>query len=159
MIFVNMQYAGGGSRFLAAIIDLVVIMVVSFILGLIIALTLGKNGEILGNLLSIVINIGYFVFYQAMNGQTLGKKAMKIKVVDLSGNKPTIMTFFLREIIGKLISTIILLIGYLMILWDGKKQGLHDKIAGTVVIRVANIPVQSLEVNTSPATNPNSTVA
>lgn len=149
----NMQYAGSGSRFLAALIDIIVVLVVSLILGLIIALTLGKNGETLSSLLSIVINIGYFVFYQASNGQTLGKKAMGIKVVDLAGNKPTAMTFFLREIIGKLVSSIILLIGYLMILWDGKKQGLHDKIAGTVVIRVANMPVQNPEVNTSPATN------
>lgn len=153
----NMQYAGGGVRFLAALIDVIVIMVVSFILGLVLALALGKNGETLGSLLSIVINIGYFVFYQAINGQTLGKKAMKIKVVDLSGNKPTIMTFFLREIIGKLISAIILLIGYLMILWDAKKQGLHDKIAGTVVVKVGDLPVAGPVTNTS-VINTNSTV-
>ena len=37
--------------------------------------------------------------------------------------------------IGYFVSEIILGIGYLMILWDSKNQGLHDKIAGTLVIR------------------------
>ena len=152
----NMQYAGGGIRFVAAIIDGLIVMIVNVILGLIIGVALGKNGAMLGNLLSIVISIGYFVFYQASRGQTLGKKAMGIRVVDLAGNKPTAMTFFLREIIGKFVSSIILFIGYLMILWDGKKQGLHDKIAGTVVVRVGTLPFVNPVANTT-TINTNST--
>jgi uncharacterized RDD family membrane protein YckC len=68
------------------------------------------------------------------------------------------MTFFLREIIGKIVSSIILFIGYLMILWDGKKQGLHDKIAGTVVIKVGALPVGNPVINTT-TINTNSTVS
>lgn len=151
----NMQYAGSGSRLVAAIIDSVILWLVSLVLGFVIGIVMGKNGASLNFILSIGVTIAYWVFYQASQGQTLGKKAMGIKVVDLAGNKPTIMTFFLREIIGKLISTIILFIGYLMILWDTKKQGLHDKIAGTVVIRVANMPAQNPEVNTNPVANIN----
>lgn len=154
-----MQYAGSGSRFLAAIIDNIILAIVGFVLGIVVGLVMGKNGGFLNLILSVIISVYYWVFYQRSQGQTLGKKAMGIKVVDLAGNKPTAMTFFLREIIGKLVSSIILFIGYLMILWDGKKQGLHDKIAGTVVIRVANMPVQSPEVNTNPVANTNSTVA
>ncbi|HCB22768.1 TPA: RDD family protein, partial [Candidatus Daviesbacteria bacterium] len=45
-------------------------------------------------------------------------------------------TFALREILGKLASGLILGIGYLMVAWDSKKQGLHDKIASTYVVRV-----------------------
>jgi uncharacterized RDD family membrane protein YckC len=36
---------------------------------------------------------------------------------------------------GKYVSAIILLIGYLMMLWDDKKQTLHDKMAGTLVVK------------------------
>ena len=45
-------------------------------------------------------------------------------------------TAFLREVIGKFISSILLCIGYLMVAFDGQKQGLHDKIAGTYVIKL-----------------------
>ncbi len=145
----NMQYAGGGARLLAAIIDNIILVLVGFVLGFVIGMVMGKSGQILSTILSLVISIYYWVFYQASSGQTLGKKAMGIKVVDMAGNKPSAMTFFLREIIGKLVSAIILFIGYLMILWDGKKQGLHDKIAGTVVVRVANMPAQSPAANTT----------
>ncbi|MEK7518200.1 MAG: RDD family protein [Patescibacteria group bacterium] len=144
-----MQYAGGGARLLAAIIDNIILVLVGFVLGFVIGMVMGKSGQILSTILSLVISIYYWVFYQASSGQTLGKKAMGIKVVDMAGNKPSAMTFFLREIIGKLVSAIILFIGYLMILWDGKKQGLHDKIAGTVVVRVANMPAQSPAANTT----------
>ena len=41
-----------------------------------------------------------------------------------------------REIIGKLVSGIVILLGYVWILFDGKRQGWHDKIAGTVVVNV-----------------------
>ena len=145
----NMQYAGGGARLLAAIIDNIILVLVGFVLGFVIGMVMGKSGQILSTILSLVISIYYWVFYQASSGQTLGKKVMGIKVVDMMGNKPSTMTFFLREMIGKLVSAIILFIVYLMILWDGKKQGLHDKIAGTVVVRVANMPAQSPAANTT----------
>src|SRR3989344_363837 len=156
--FMNMQYAGVGSRFLAAIIDSIILTLVSFVLGFVLEMAMGKNGAFLNMILSIIIGIFYWVFYQASQGQTLGKKAMGIKVVDLAGNKPTAMTFFLREIIGKIVSSIILFIGYLMILWDGKKQGLNDKIAGTVVVKVGTLPVQSPGAN-NPTINTNSITA
>lgn len=158
MNFVNMQYAGVGVRFVAAIIDGIIVGLVSFVLGAVLGIFMGEAGAFLNIILNIAITIFYWVFYQASQGQTIGKKVMGIKVVDLAGNKPTAMTFFLREIIGKLVSAIILFIGYLMILWDAKKQGLHDKIAGTVVIRVENMPAKSPEVNTSPVANTGSTV-
>ncbi len=144
-----MNYAGGGVRFVAALIDNIVLLVPYFITGAIFSGGDGNNQSPFLFLINLAISIGYWVFYQASAGQTLGKKVMGIKVVDLSGNKPTAMTFFLREIIGKMVSAIILFIGYLMILWDAKKQGLHDKIAGTIVVKVANAPIQSQ----SPATN------
>jgi uncharacterized RDD family membrane protein YckC len=42
----------------------------------------------------------------------------------------------LREVFGKFLSTLLLGIGYLMVAFDDRKQGLHDKIADTCVIKL-----------------------
>lgn len=52
------------------------------------------------------------------------------------------LLFFLREIIGKFLSAIILGIGYLMVIWNPKKQALHDKIAKTYVVYIRSIDTE-----------------
>ena len=42
----------------------------------------------------------------------------------------------MREVVGKFISGLVLNLGYLWVIWDGQKQGWHDKIADTYVVRV-----------------------
>ena len=132
MLFIN--YIGFGPRFVAWLVDVIVLVVVAGVLGALLGL-LGSSSGWLTNFAGLIISIGYFVFYQEYAGQTLGKKAMGIKVVDYSGGKPSYMTFFLREIIGKFISGFVFGLGYLWILWDPKKQGWHDKIASTYVVK------------------------
>lgn len=138
-----MQYVGFGRRLVATLIDSLIFFVVQSLVDISFGVPfLPGSGvsnvgiENLLNFLSTLLWIVYVVGYQGYTGQTLGKKVMGIKVVDVSGNKPSYFTFFLRDVIGKLVSSIILLIGYFMVLWDGKKQGLHDKIAGTFVVKV-----------------------
>lgn len=123
-------------RLLAFLIDVLIIGVINFV----IALLLGGNKEAANPIVSILnlaVTIGYWVFYQEKYGQTIGKKTMNIKVVmDDGGTKPTAMAFFLREIIGKFISGIALLLGYVWILIDKRRQGWHDKIVHTLVVKV-----------------------
>lgn len=69
-------------------------------------------------------------------GRTLGKMAMGTKVVNEDGRAPSLLTAFMREVIGKFVSAIVLGLGFIWILFDSKFQGWHDKIAGTYVIRV-----------------------
>lgn len=169
-----MQYVGFWRRFAAAFIDNIALFVVSYvILQPIVNLVLSPlsttvqssdpskidayqvasyagNAFWLTQIASLAITILYWVVFQGKYGQTLGKKALGIKVVDANGKTPSMMTFFLREIIGKFVSGIILLIGYLMVIWDGKKQGLHDKIAGTFVVRVGSTQSSSAQT-TEPA--------
>lgn len=128
-----MNYAGFWIRFAAALLDSVIIIALSMILAAVFAMV--KQGAI-GSLAQLLLGIGYYVWFQSQTGQTLGKKVMKIKVVNSAGATPSLGTFALREIVGKLVSSLILGIGYLMVAWDSKKQGLHDKIAGTYVVRV-----------------------
>ena len=142
------QLAGYGARFFASLIDGILLGIAQFIVGL--AFTLGPmallRGQNLGLLmflplvqflLQIMMTVYYYGIYQHNAGQTVGKKAMGIKVVDMvTGQTPSVGKFLLRDMIGKILSSLILMIGYLMPLWDPKKQALHDKIAGTVVIKV-----------------------
>jgi len=142
----NFQYASFGKRFLAALIDGILVGLVT---GAISTATGGgvNVGEIgavdpaasavssLVSLLNLVISYGYFIYFTGSSGQTLGKRAMSIKVVDMeTGQAPGYIPAGLRETVGKLLSSILLL-GYLNVLWDKKKQGWHDKIAKTVVIK------------------------
>ena len=60
---------------------------------------------------------------------------MKVKIVRSDGGPLGIGRAILRYI-GYLVSTSIAFIGHFMIVWDGKKQGLHDKIARTCVINI-----------------------
>ena len=81
----------------------------------------------------IVQNGGYLVAFTA-GGQTLGKMAMGIKVVMANGEPVEFGSAMLRYF-GYWLSWLILGIGYLMIAFSAEKRGLHDNIAGTVVIR------------------------
>ena len=68
--------------------------------------------------------------YQA----TLGKMAMGIKVVNYNGQRLDFTKALLRNL-SKFLSAFILGIGYIMIIFDDRKQGLHDKIADTFVVK------------------------
>jgi uncharacterized RDD family membrane protein YckC len=78
------------------------------------------------------------LYYSIMESSKLqasvGKLAMGIKVVDLSGNRISFGTAFIRAI-GKVLSGMIMYIGYLMAAFTEKKQGLHDMIASTLVVK------------------------
>lgn len=132
----NVNYAGAGRRLVATFLDGIIVGVVSFLFGIVLGLAGMGAQTALNTVVGFAISIGYWVVYQQQTTQTLGKKVMGLKVVDAQGKTPSMITFFLREFIGKMVSAIILMIGYLMILWDGRKQGLHDKIAGTFVVKV-----------------------
>jgi len=65
---------------------------------------------------------------------TVGKMAMGIVVVDLNGNKISFGKAIGRYF-SKIVSAIILGIGYFMAFFDDKKRTLHDKMVGTLVIK------------------------
>jgi len=77
----------------------------------------------------------YLWLFTGLKGQTLGKMVVGIKVVNAEGSIPGLGRAALREVLGKIISSIALCIGFLWIVRDGRKQGWHDKIANTYVVR------------------------
>ncbi len=77
----------------------------------------------------------YYWLFTGLNGQTPGKMLIGIKVVDEQGNVPGLGRAALREIVGKTVSTIPFFLGFLWIGLDRRKQGWHDKLARTSVVR------------------------
>ncbi len=104
---------------------------------------LAKAGEqetrmlagILGGILGALLQVCYFTILTWRYGQTLGKKALNLRVVTTEYDSLTFGKAFLREVIGKFISTVMLFIGFLWVAWDEKKQAVHDKLAGTYVVK------------------------
>ena len=94
----------------------------------------GSGNFLLNYLLPAIIVIAFWIFKSA----TPGKMATKLTIVDAkTGKKPTLVQFMLRYV-GYFLSLIFLL-GFIWIAFDKRKQGWHDKIAGTVVVRDSNI--------------------
>ncbi len=86
------------------------------------------------DMLIIVIPWLYYAGFESSRSQaTPGKLLMRIVVTDLEGNKPTFARVTLRHF-AKIISALIIFIGFLMIGLTKKRQGLHDKIAGCLVL-------------------------
>ena len=84
-------------------------------------------------LLSIFMNIAYFTYFHGSTGRTPGKMLLGLQVVSTEGTPISFGIAFLRSV-GYLVSSIVFCLGYIWIGFDKKKQGWHDKIAGTVVI-------------------------
>jgi uncharacterized RDD family membrane protein YckC len=123
------EYAGFWIRLVASIIDGIILNVIGLIFGLVLE---GIGARILiGILVGIAYSIGFWV---ANNGQTPGKMAVGIRVQMENGEPIDIGPALLRYV-GYYVSAIILFIGFIMIAFTPQKRGLHDYIAGTVVVK------------------------
>jgi uncharacterized RDD family membrane protein YckC len=85
----------------------------------------------INGLLPAVVVVLFWVWRQA----TPGKMAIGAKIVDAkTGGKPSTAQFIGRYL-SYYISSIVLLLGFIWVGFDARKQGWHDKLAGTVVVR------------------------
>lgn len=82
---------------------------------------------------STLLSIVYFTYFHGIGGRTPGKMAMGLKVIQASGAEMTPGVAFLRWV-GYIYSFLPFFLGYIWVAFDRRKQGWHDKIAGTVVI-------------------------
>lgn len=83
----------------------------------------------------VVVGWLYYALMESSSWQgTLGKKALGIVVTDYAGQRLGFGQATGRHF-GKIVSSLILGIGFLMVAFTARKQGLHDMIAGTLVVR------------------------
>lgn len=130
----NFEYAGFWIRVGAYLIDGVILWIVNLIIEL---LATGDFSFTDSNvplaLLSVVIGVLYFCSMESSARQaTLGKMAVGIKVGNFRGEQISFGNA-LGRYFAKILSGIIFGIGFMMIGWDAKKQGLHDRLADTYV--------------------------
>ena len=145
------DYAGFWNRFAAAIIDaLITATGTALLLGPFYAVLffslMDDRGEFdlqaflpvaqpVGNLVSLIAGWLYAALMESSRFQgTLGKMAVQIKVTDLEGNRISFGRATGRHF-GKIVSTITLFVGFIMVAFTEKKQGLHDVMAGCLVVR------------------------
>ena len=135
---VAVSYAGFWKRAIAGFIDLIALGVakstirlslVSFDVTQFDASTIpGGDGTVL------VVALLYFTLFESSHMQaTPGKRGMSIRVTDSAGNRLSLPRSALRNIV-KPLSFALFGIGFLMIAFSKKKQGLHGLISGTLVV-------------------------
>lgn len=119
------------------------------------------------NMISLVLTFAYFCIFQFLNkGQTIGKKLLKIKVVNKEEKEPNFLTIFLRTFIIQgflttglsliaifvlnkeiymetyfvlnILMSIFIVVSGLMVLYRKDRRGLHDMMAGSIVIKEEN---------------------
>jgi uncharacterized RDD family membrane protein YckC len=142
------RYAGFWIRFVARLIDGVILAVVGLIIRIpfgVSMLGLGaRPGSVdffpmmigmmgIASLLQLAIGIAYEVYFLSTRGATLGKQALGLRVIrtDGSGISPSVA---LGRYFSQWISAFILMIGYIMAGFDEEKRALHDRICDTRVI-------------------------
>lgn len=143
--FQTPSYAGFWMRFLAYLVDAILMAAVFFPLGFGLGLVLGAGGADADSLLfpladtgvngvSIVAGWLYHSLLESSSWQgTVGKKLLGIRVTDLYGNRISFGRATGRYF-GMILSGMICFIGFIMVAFTEKKQGLHDMLAGTLVL-------------------------
>ena len=143
-----MEYAGFWRRFVAYIIDNILISVVFWLVALVLGAIAGDGGVIVAYILG---TIGVFVYFAAMESSTsqatIGKIALGIQVTDLQGNRISFGKALGRNL-AKILSALILYIGFIMAAFTARKQALHDMIAGTLVVKkgATTTPMSSADI-------------
>lgn len=151
-----MEYSGFWLRFVATIIDTVIFMLVIYLIFMVMGADFMPDFErfaamseqeraayeaemneknLIPNLISWVFMIIYKVGMEASAFQgTVGKIVLGLKVTDINGERIGVGRSIGRYL-ASILSYLIVFIGYIMVAFTGRKQGLHDMIAGTLVVK------------------------
>ncbi len=143
----SMVYATFGSRFTARLVDGVGLAAVSFaaqfpLVGFpILAPVLpGAPGywvrQGAAMLVGLVIPAAYYISLHGRNGQTLGKRLLRIRVVRADGSRLTFGRATGRYF-ADMLSSMTFLIGYLMAAFDDERRALHDRLCDTRVVQLS----------------------
>ena len=138
------EYAGFWIRFLAYLIDTLLMTVVlvplAAFIGAVMAATADENGAslIIFGLVRVVSLAGGWLYFALLESSpwqaSVGKKALGLRVTDLNGNRIAFGKATGRYF-GKVLSGLILFIGFIMAAFSERKQALHDQLAGTLVVK------------------------
>lgn len=139
------QYVGFWARLIAVIVNSIILGAICYALMMVLGIHLDYSASLETleaqmqqvQLLNLVCGIVFFIGLWVVTQTDPGKMMFGAVIVDAeTGAKPSTLKFVLRYL-GYIVSTIPLGLGFLWVAFDARKQGFHDKIAGTVVIKKA----------------------
>lgn len=137
----ELEYVGFWPRVGASLIDTILLMCLTApILGLVYGMDYWlKDGPLVRGPADFVISwvlpaVVTILFWQRVQA-TPGKMAVSARIVDAETGEPASTIQLVFRYVGYLVSTLPLMLGFIWIAFDPRKQGWHDKLANTVVIR------------------------
>lgn len=142
-------YSGLATRALAGAVDVLIVQAVAWIVGAVaaVAASVFDPSETLENILIVggtvvaaLWTAGYFVFFWSTTGQTPGDRVMEIRVQDADDGTPLNVARAALRLVLAVFSALILFLGYLLILVDGRRRALHDRLVGSVVVYAPSGP-------------------
>ena len=136
----NVEYAGFWARFLAVVLDSILLLVVSvplllLIYGPSIFFATESPGPVY-DIINLGLPVAGFLAFWYYRSADPGKMMMGIIIVDADTFGPPSFGRLVLRYIGYYLSALPLLLGFLWAAFDSRKQGFHDKIAKTVVIKI-----------------------
>ena len=139
------EYAGNATtgtkaNLFARWVALTIDPLIGVVLWVVAALVFAPISEGMAWTMGILFPFAYTVWYlmKLREGKTPGKMLLGLQVVDQrNGAIPGFGRMFLREIVGRFLSGLLFGLGYLSAIFDKSGQAWHDKLAGTVVVKVA----------------------
>jgi len=136
----SLPLAGFAVRWLALLIDNLIIMVVGFLIGLLLSfLGAGLGPDEFQALygcsvcLSLLISAAYYVVCWTSLGAGPGGRLLGLRIVQRDGS-PIDFGKALIRFLGSIVSSLVIGLGYLWAAFDSEKQTWHDKIASTYVV-------------------------
>jgi uncharacterized RDD family membrane protein YckC len=141
------RYAGFVTRLVAFVIDRLVIGIAMLLIAVSVDFIMNafqinqvlffdeipsQAGAILGAVVYLLLSISYDTGFWLIAGQTLGKRVMGLRIVRTDSERLRLGNA-IRRVLGYVVSSILFL-GFLWILLDNRRQGFHDKLAGTFVV-------------------------
>lgn len=136
----GVHYAGFWVRTLALILDVIVLVVITSALSPLWGPQITVTGTTVtihasANAFGTLIGLVYFIGFWAWRGQTVGMIPFGMQVVGVADGKKIDVVRGVLRYVGIIISVIPFFLGLIWAAFDSRKQGWHDKIAATVVIR------------------------
>jgi uncharacterized RDD family membrane protein YckC len=150
----EIEYAGFWVRTGASILDTVLLMLIT--VPLLIAIygwdyymdeTIGFIAGPADFLLSFVFPAIAIITFWAIKQATPGKMIFEAKIVDAETGMPASTGQLVGRYFAYTLSTIPLCLGFIWVAFDKRKQGWHDKLAGTVVIKKINVSPEPVRFN------------
>ena len=136
MVKLTHELASKVERLIAHVLESIIISLVTMVLAFLFSVPITEVGNsyaliFLGFLATAIVNVYFWT-----KSTSMGKAVLGIKVVDkATGENLSVTKMMFRDVVGKYVSGAVFSLGYIWIIFEKNKQGWHDKMVSSVVIK------------------------